>query len=530
MLYNVVNMTNAITLEKIKTGYNNYQSFIKKFVYTDFYLALVCLVVFIGWVTKCAPLGITGAVILACLALLDADDILPLTVNLFSAVLLVYSSNVSDYTKLWPIFIPLAICLVFFFVKNGRHKFKIGKMFFPLIVVSYALLLGGVGTIIKQDFLRVLPDFALLGLGVPIVYILYNHYLKQDKKRDFALYFSKTMMYIGLVICLELIITIIQSKQPVACWNEGVWEVGWADRNDVATYLIFTAGMTMYLSTRYRQGWIFLGLSIFQYACLIMTFSRGGIMFGAISGFTALIFTLIKAPNKKLHLLYIATAVLLVLILYLCLMKEINTMLASLIDRGFGTSNRNKLYKDAWELFKAHPLFGVGKGYIGDLSLTHISVAGAYWFHSTFFQIIACMGIMGIVAYLYFYGVRIKILFKNIKNSFNLFCLAVFIGFEGYSLINTGTFIGYPFMALVIVMTLLQERIQIDYSGFVTPYNYSTPWGDKIVQKEIEFIEKFRVKEQENKQRRKTKKLPEHASENTKPFDNQEIEQKHKNK
>ncbi len=72
MLYNVVNMTNAITLEKIKTGYNNYQSFIKKFVYTDFYLALVCLVVFIGWVTKCAPLGITGAVILACLALLDA--------------------------------------------------------------------------------------------------------------------------------------------------------------------------------------------------------------------------------------------------------------------------------------------------------------------------------------------------------------------------------------------------------------------------------------------------------------------------
>ena len=53
---------------------------------------------------------------------------------------------------------------------------------------------------------------------------------------------------------------------------------------------------------------------------------------------------------------------------------------------------------------------------------------------------------------------------------------------------------------------------------------------DKIVQKEIEFIEKFRVKEQENKQRRKTKKLPEHASENTKPFDNQEIEQKHKNK
>ncbi|MDE5654450.1 MAG: hypothetical protein K2I46_02460, partial [Clostridia bacterium] len=126
---------------------------------------------------------------------------------------------------------------------------------------------------------------------------------------------------------------------------------------------------------------------------------------------------------------------------------------------------------------------------------------------------------------IYFYAVRLKILFKNIKNSFNLFCLAVFIGFEGYSLINTGTFVAFPCMALVITMTLLLERTQDDFSGFVTPYNYSTPWGDKIVQKEMAFIEKFRVKEQENKQRRKTKKLPEHASEFTKSIDNPDNKQ-----
>ncbi|MDE7071673.1 MAG: O-antigen ligase family protein [Clostridia bacterium] len=521
-------MTNAITLEKIKTGFNNYQSFIKKFVYTDFYLALVCLVVFLGWVTKCAPLGITGAVILACLALLGADDILPFTVNIFSTVLLVYSYDFSDYTKMWPLAFPLGICLVIFIIKNGRHKFTLGKMFFPLLAVAYALFLGGVGTLIKQDFIRALPDSIMLGLGVPAIYLIYNHFLKRDKRRDVPMYFGKTMMYIGLVMCIQLIIVIIQKNKPLHQWHEIVWNVGWANRNGLATYLIFTAGMTMYLSTRYRQGWIFLGLSIFQYGCLIMTFSRGGIIFGGISGVVALIFSIIKAPNKKLHLLYIATAVLVVLILYLCLMKEVNTMLASLVDRGFGTSNRNKLYEEAWELFKAHPLFGVGKGYKGDLTPT--SEIGIYWFHSTFFQVIACMGVMGLVAYIYFYAVRIKILFKNIKNTFNLFCLAVFIGFEGYSLINTGTFVAFPYMALVITMTLLLERTQDDYSGYVTPYNYSTPWGDKIVQKEIEFIEKFRVKEQENKQRRKTKKLPEHASENTKPFDNQEIEQKHKNK
>ncbi|MDE6869378.1 MAG: O-antigen ligase family protein [Clostridia bacterium] len=488
------------------TGYNKYQSFINKFVYSDFYIALVCIVIFIGWATKCAPFGITGAVILACLALLGANDILPLTVNLFSAVLLVYSYDFSDYTYLWPLAIPLGICFVFFLVKNGRHKFTLGKMFFPLIAVAYAMLLGGVGTTIKQDFLRALPDFLMLGLGVPAVYILYNHYLKRDEQRDVPLYFSKTMMYIGLVMCFQLISVIARSNVPVHEWHNVVWDVGWANRNGLATYMIFTAGMTMYLSTRYRQGWIYLALGIFQYACLILTFSRGGIIFGIISGVVALILTIIKAPNKKLHFLYIGIVVLGILIIYLCLLKQINTMFGSLLDRGFGTSNRNKLYREAWELFKAHPLFGAGKGYMG--SLAKPSEIGIYWFHSTFFQVIACMGIMGLVAYVYFYVVRLQILFKNIKNSFNLFCLAVFIGFEGYSLINTGTFVAYPCMALVITMTLLLERTQKDFSGFVTPYNYSSPWGDKIVEKETEFIEKYRAKKQINKQRRQTKKLP----------------------
>ena len=81
------------TNEIENTGYNKYQSFINKFIYSDFYIALVCFVIFIGWVTKCAPVGITGAVILACLALLGANDILPFTINFFSAVLLVFSSN-----------------------------------------------------------------------------------------------------------------------------------------------------------------------------------------------------------------------------------------------------------------------------------------------------------------------------------------------------------------------------------------------------------------------------------------------------
>ena len=238
--------------------------------------------------------------------------------------------------------------------------------------------------------------------------------------------------------------------------------------------------MTVYLSTRYRQGWVFLGIALFQYVCLIMTFSRGAILFGVISGVIALILSIIKAPNKKMHLLYVAITAVFALVLYLILRKNINEMIAALLDRGMGTSGRFDLYKEAWALFKAHPIFGVGKGYVGTITVTNGT--GIYWFHSTIFQILASMGVVGLVAYVYYYWARFKVLFSNIKNSFNLFVLAVWVGFEGYSLINTGTFVAYPCMALVIVMTALLEHTQKDFSGYVTPYNCITPIGKKIAQ------------------------------------------------
>ena len=464
----------------IKKIYNFTDKTVKKFIYTDFYLILVCACVFIGWYTQNVAFGFTSAVVIACIALLFSDDVLPLTVNLFSAIMLLFSVDFDDYTHMWPLVLLFVPCLIVFMVKNGRHEFHFGKMFFPLMAVAYVMLIGGCGVTSRDEFVRALPDFAALGLGVPLIYSVFNHYLKRDENRDIPLYFGKTMMYIGITICIQVIITLAKWDVSISQWHTQTLDIGWATRNRIATYLIFTAGMTLYLSTRYRQGWVFLAIGLFQYACIIMTFSRGAIIFGVISGIIAFILTIIKAPNKKLHLLYIAVIILAALIAYLILRKDINAMISSLLDRGMGSSGRIELYQEAWELFKAHPILGVGKGYVG--SNTKINGMGIYWFHNTVFQILACMGIVGAIAYAWYYFARFKILFKNIKNSFNLFVLAIWVGFEGYSLLNTGTFMAYPFMMLVIIMTLFMERAQKDASGYVTPYNCITPFGAKIAE------------------------------------------------
>ena len=478
-------MGTAALLPSLKTGYTKYESFIRKFVYTDYYLILVSLLTYIGWVSKCTPFGITAAVLLMCAVLLGSDDVLPLSINMFGAMLVIWSEEPSDFLYMWPILIPLILCLIIFIVKNCRHRFRIGKMLFPQIAVSVALLLGGAGVASSQEYVRGLPNVLLLGIGVLAMYIFYDHFLKRDCKRDYALYLSRVMMYIGIVICLELITEILRSGIPMSQWDTAYWRIGWGSRNNIATFLMLTAGLTFYLSTRYRHGWIYLAIGLAQYFCIIMTFSRGGIIFGMISGAFALAFTIVKAKNKKRQLVYTAVILGIVLLLYLIFMDKINGMIAALIDRGMGSSGRTDLYKEAWSLFKAHPFLGVGMGYVGIYEGIHLdlNVIGIYWFHSTLFQVLASAGTVGIIAYLYYYGARLYVLFKNIKNSFNLFILAIWIGFEGYSMIDTGTFVPYPNMMLIIVMTLLLELNMTGdkkSEGYVTAYNSTTRRGKAI--------------------------------------------------
>ena len=67
------------------------------------------------------------------------------------------------------------------------------------------------------------------------------------------------------------------------------------------------------------------------------------------------------------------------------------------------------------------------------------------------------MGIVGILAYGYNYVVKGVVLFKNPRNTFNLFVIVVAIGFEGYSMIDTGTMIPFPYMMLVTIMMCVVE-------------------------------------------------------------------------
>lgn len=453
-----------LNIERAKKGFSLVESFVNKAIYTDYYLWIIMAIVFIAWVTKCAPFGFVTLILVSSFVLIFSRDILPLFANIFGAILMIYTDKVDEFLYLWPVFIPLGLAIVAFVVRNiiikkrNGDKFRLGKLFFPQVAVSVALILGGVGVVSGEAYVSALAHTIVLGVGMLAVYLLARNFISTEGDVDKATYFAKILAYIGMVVSIQLVVVIARSGLAPSEWIKGNWFIGWGNRNNISTYLLFTAPMCLYLSTKYQKlGVVYILMAVFQYICLLMTFSRGGILFGFIALIFGIAFSIYKAKNRKMHLICLGSVVGLMVVLYLSFMGKVNDAIESLLARGTGLSDRDLLWIEGWDLFKMHPFQGVGFGYQGDMqSIVHEAI-GIYYFHSTLFQILACMGILGILAYGYSYVMKGIVLFKNPRNTFNLFVIVVAIGFEGYSMIDTGTMIPFPYMMLVTIMMCVVE-------------------------------------------------------------------------
>lgn len=446
------------------------QEGVRRFSYTDWYILLVLAIGVTGWSLKNAVVGFVGIVLVSSIVLVMSDDLLPLTVNAFGAMLMIYTDKLDEFVKMWPSLIVLVVAIVIFVVRNSvakikrKDRFVFGKMFYPQIAISVALLLGGVGTIAVNRYVASLPNIIALGIGVLAIYLLFANFIKKNDEIDYAKYFAKVLMWIGFVVSIQLCVVIAKSGFAPSEWSKAYWNVGWGNRNNIATFFLLTAPMALYLSTRTRRGWAYILMAFWQYACLCMTMSRGGILFGLVALLFGVAFSIYKAPCRKHQVLCFAICAVVIIVVGIVFRDGVKGVIKSLMDRvqegheGDLSSGRFDLYKESWEQFKAHPFLGVGMGYIG-YGPGMFNDMGQYWFHSTFFQVLACLGIVGIAAYVYYYVVRIGFCIKMMKQQFGFafFVFVAWVGFEGYSMIDTGTMIPFPNMMLIAAMTCILE-------------------------------------------------------------------------
>ena len=442
----------------------------RKFAYTDFYFIAYAAIVFIAWTAESAEFGFVAIIALTCLSLVILDDVLPITAPLFYAMCMIFTDQVEDFIFMWPTFIPLGIAIAFFLIRNRTRLRRPGSMTVPQLVLSVVLMIGGLGVCTAAEYTRALPNAIMLGFGGLAIYLLVYCYAGRDERRDVGIYFSKMLMWFGFVVLAEIAVWYIRADLPPSQWGSVARDFGWGIENNASTILSVSAPMCFYLAVRYRWGGIYALCGLAQYIGIILTYSRGGILMAAVTGPVCAVVALVKAVDKKrmgmAYAVIIAAGVVAIGVLF----DDIAAAIKSLFDQGFGPSSRDLLYAEAWKLFCSHPFLGVGLGYNGDHFA--INTMQFYWFHSTLFQVLANMGVVGVLAYAFYYIARFRTL-RKLRNPFNVFMLIAWLGFEGYSMMDTGTFVPFPTMALVLVTAGIAELISSrpQFRGEVDAYN-----------------------------------------------------------
>lgn len=436
---------------------------INDFLYSDYYFLSITLLVVLLWGLGQLATGPVVVVALTIMLLIIAailvlqKDVAPVLFLALMTMCVLPTTHLPKY--LWVVAIPAGIvaCAAIFHIVYYRiEDFKFGKLFFPMLLFLVAILLGGIGSKLPSSPKGMLMGGLLLAIAPLFVYSISLNYANREKSA--CNYMARIAAYFGLAIVFELAIYYI-FKVPTMRAEYYVPHLGWGVSNTIATYLLLSFPMCFYLyvKTQGKMAYVYLLAGLAEFVSVILTTSRGATIFGILEFLCTAIVTMFVVDKKKRKEYIIFAAIMLAINLAALglLYKRVVNFISRMFSDGMNDSGRFELYREALACFFEYPIFGVGLGYIGKWDRLNNTI-GIYMFHNTILQYCASLGLVGLTAYAYLYFARLEMIFER-WNHYGLYVLMVFIGFEGYCLLNTGTIEGYPTALFIILVYGAQE-------------------------------------------------------------------------
>lgn len=427
---------------------------IKLFKNLAFYLSLLVAAI----VITLFGLEVWGVVIFALLIsaiLILSDDIMDTTcpfLVLCAFVSICYDSF-NTFIKLAPLVIVPVGALIYHYVKY-KGVFKIGYSFSGICAVALAVTLGGFGRITGGEYFSggsLYYTFGL-GIGMMIVYLALKSQIAKEsadaevQKERFAAF----MYIMGLVACAVVIGIYIKN---FAEFCESKSFLIFNSRNNYATYLMLAMPFPCYFALKNRAHLFSLA---FIFGCILLTNSRGGLIFGTVELLLCLLYIFIY--DKKHRVFYSITFSALAIAMIVLAIPLFSMYANRLVDGDFVTNTESRWYLLLRSLddFRSSPIFGVGIGYNGNVDVYNPVTGAMNWYHMMIPQIIGSMGVVGVAAYGYQAFGRFKIWIKT-KNPRNTALFLSYVGLLLMSQVNPGEFCPLPYEFLAVMIFVLLE-------------------------------------------------------------------------
>ncbi len=349
-------------------------------------------------------------------------------------------------------FVPAIVLRFIFF----PVRFVKGKNLIPLLIYSVTAMLGGLGSDLGiKNYLDFYPLYTMVGIGFLqiVLYLFWLSYTPDGSDKTIA-FFAKMMCALAVVAIVMVIAanTIFNDQYSM---NNGDGTLPW--KNYISYLLMFTMPFAFYFAAKSKWKVSFMLFGLLQYVTIVLSQCSGGLVCATVMLPFLFLLTIIKC-DKKDRAIVIAEVLIIVVAVAVCLGLKfdlIKDIITAKLETG--GSGRLPIYKHAIEVFKTWPMFGGGFGIKDDFALSLIGEDFIMmYYHSTVLQALAATGIVGFIGYAIMAFFRLKTYIR--PRAFNLFLTIGFLGYAGYSMIDCGTVMPFPFCAIATFMLVLMEK------------------------------------------------------------------------
>ncbi len=357
-----------------------------KIFFSPVYLAVISLVTAVLWYFHLEEYGIPAFLALMFVIFVFFEDIMPAVPLLMNALFMVSKTdltfaNIPVYLYMTPVVLILGILI---HVIRYKVKFFRGKMTLGIGVMFLAVLLS---TFNAEEVNLNYVFYMVIGLLYVFIYFFFNNSMKGNHVD----YLIRMMFILGILVSVETLLFYIRSNDLINDLENKTINLGWGISNYIATYLIMFIPTTFYYAKKYKYGFLFLLVALFETAMMLFTVSRGGITAYAVELVILLVYLFVR--NKRWYASFYTIIALILGVLAAVYFRQ--DIFVAAFDRFgrllFDDTGRLEIYADAWAKFKSHPLFGAG-------IFARTDVDGNFrMFHNTILHVMATMGAIGLV-------------------------------------------------------------------------------------------------------------------------------------
>ena len=428
-------------------------------IFEELYCLILMLIAFLFYCIS----SLAGMIIILLIAILslilfkDFKYIIPcLLYFMFS------NSNNFDKAKL-PI--PLFICGVIFIVILIVFMIKNKTNFSQMKSAKGILLLGiaGVFPILWHNIIKEGEEVLyLLYLGYLFFFMVYAIFAGSLKKDCFSILY-KAMTYLGILIALECAFNVlmIHFEKP----NENIFNfwyyIGWGLCNEAGIMMCFCLPFSFISIIKANKNYkVLLGFlkAAFITLGMLLTTSRGTILFGLIELAILAIYTLIVSKKRICIAITYFCVIIAMLVICQC-MFGINNIIADIKEYVFfldlSDNGRFGLWNQAINLWKQDFVrMTFGSGIVAEfLPDSYRYVV----YHSTFFQVLATMGNLGVAFIIIHFVEKYKQLKVFDKSTIGILLIGYLV-VDLYGMLDNTYGMYYYMIPLMIVMAVIDVK------------------------------------------------------------------------